>query len=103
MLVEQSAENQDGPSAERWQMFWREVFRLYDLLVTRQGVTPPALPRDDDTEAVAAELQRRAHEVLHAEEITGAEKNHLIGTIIDKVIPHRKDDTAVYVDIEWLK
>ena len=101
--IEPSVESKDGPSSERMQAFWRVVLELYDVLVVRRGETPPTPPPPNDAEAIAAEMQRRAHEVLHAEEITGAEKNRLIRTIIDKVIPHRKDGDAVYVEIEWLK
>lgn len=103
VLVEQTEDNRDGPSSERWQAFWRMVLGLYDLLVARRGETHPAPPPQNDPEAVASEMQRRAHEVLYAEEITGVEKRDLIGTIINKVMPHRKDDDVIYVEIEWLR
>ena len=103
VVVEQSEASGEFPSQERMEAFWKVVIRLHDLLVARRGESPPPAPSPKDTEALVAEMQRRAAEVLHAEEITVAEKRDLIGTIIDKVIPHRKDDGTVDVEIEWLK
>src|SRR5579871_3184 len=84
---EYTAYNMNEPNLERWGLFCRRMFELYELLLERRRqnegdnpvtVVPAPIIDTSSMEAAAAEIQKRIDAVLEAPEITNGEKNELL-------------------------